>query len=84
MRGNDQQNTTLFSCISPEDRVPADHPLRPIRSMVDQALKGMSPLFETLYSHTGRPGIPPERLLRALLPQVLYTARSERMLMEPL
>lgn len=84
MRGNDQQNTTLFSYISPEERVPADHPLRPIRSMVDQALKGMSPLFETLYSHTGRPGIPPERLLRALLLQVLYTVRSERMLMEQL
>lgn len=84
MRGKDQQNTTLFSYISPEERVPADHPLRPIRSMVDQALKGMSPLFETLYSATGRPGIPPERLLRALLLQVLYTVRSERMLMEQL
>ena len=84
MRGNDQQNTTMFSYISPEERVPADHPLRPIRSMVDQALNGMSPLFETLYSHTGRPGIPPERLLRALLLQVLYTVRSERMLMEQL
>lgn len=84
MRGNDHQNTTLFSYISTEERVPADHPLRPIRSMVDKALKEMSPLFEALYSHTGRPGIPPERLLRALLLQVLYTVRSERMLMEQL
>ncbi len=84
MRGNDQQDTTLFSYIAPEERVPADHPLRPIRSMVDKALKGMSPVFEKLYSHTGRPGIPPEKLLRALLLQVLYTVRSERMLMEQL
>ncbi len=84
MRGNDQQDTTMFSYISPEERVPADHPLRPIRSMVDKALRGLSPLFEELYSTTGRPGIPPERLLRALLLQVLYTVRSERMLMEQL
>ncbi len=84
MRGNDQQNTTMFSYISPEERVPADHPLRPIRSMVDKALKAMSPRFAELYSHTGRPSIPPEKLLRALLLQVLYTVRSERMLMEQL
>ena len=84
MRGNDLQNTTMFSYISPEERVPADHPLRPIRSMVDQALKEMNSLFEELYSDTGRPGIPPGRLLRALLLQVLYTVRSERMLMEQL
>ncbi len=84
MRGNDQQNTTMFSYISPEERVPADHPLRPIRLMVDKALKGLSPLFDGLYSHTGRNSIPPERLLRALLLQVLYTVRSERMLMEQL
>jgi len=84
MRGNDQQDATMFSYISPEERVPADHPLRPIRSMVDKALRGLSPLFEGLYSATGRPGIPPEKLLRALLLQVLYTVRSERMLMEQL
>ncbi len=54
MRGNDQQDTTMFSYISPEERVPADHPLRPIRLMVDKALKGLSPLFDGLYSHTGR------------------------------
>lgn len=84
MRGNDQQNTTMFSYISPEERVPADHPLRPIRSMVDKALRALSARFEKLYSTTGRPGIPPERLLRALLLQVLYTVRSERMLMEQL
>ena len=84
MRGNDHKNTTLFSYISPEERVPADHPLRPIRSMVDKALKGLSACFAALYSDTGRPSIPPEKLLRALLLQVLYTVRSERMLMEQL
>ncbi len=56
MRGNDQQNTTMFSYISPEERVPEDHPLRPIRSMVDKALKDLSPLFEGLYSPTGPSG----------------------------
>ena len=84
MRGNDHKDTTMFSYISPEERVPADHPLRPIRSMVDKALKGLSPRFAKIYSPTGRPSIPPEKLLRALLLQVLYTVRSERMLMEQL
>jgi transposase len=84
MRGNDHKNTTLFSYISPEERVPADHPLRPIRTMVDKALRGLSSRFAGLYSDTGRPSIPPEKLLRALLLQVLYTVRSERMLMEQL
>jgi transposase len=74
----------MFSYISPEERVPADHPLRPIRSMVDRALKELSPRFAELYSHTGRPSIPPEKLLRALLLQVLFTVRSERLLMEQL
>ena len=84
MRGNDRQNTTLFSYLSPEERVPVDHPLRPIHSMVNKALRALSPRFEKLYSRTGRPSIPPEKLLRALLLQVLYTVRSERMLMEQL
>ncbi len=84
MRGNDHKNTTMFSYISPEQRVPSDHPLRPIRSMVDRALKGLNARFAALYSSTGRPSIPPEKLLRALLLQVLYTVRSERMLMEQL
>lgn len=62
MRGNDQQNTTMVSYFLPEKRVPADPPLRPIRSMVDQALKEMSPLLKKLYPHTGRPGIPHGRV----------------------
>jgi len=74
----------MFSYLSPEERVPATHPLRPIRQMVDDALKALSPIFAGLYSAYGRPSIPPEKLLRALLLQVLYTIRSERMLMEQL
>ena len=74
----------MFSYVSPEQRVPADHPLRPIRAMVDVALKGMSRSFERMYIDWGRPSIAPEKLLRALLLQVLYTIRSERMLMEQL
>ena len=74
----------MFSFLSPEERVPEKHPLRPIRLMVDEALKALSPGFSRLYSAYGRPSIPPEKLLRALLLQVLYTVRSERMLMEQL
>jgi transposase len=84
MRGTDTQQSSMFSYVSPEDRVPAKHPLRPIRSMVDAALKNLSPVFAALYSAMGRPSIAPEKLLRALLLQVLYTVRSERMLMEQL
>ncbi len=84
MRGQDVQQAQIFSYISPEERVPANHPLRPIRKMVDEALRALSPRFQVLYAPTGRPGIPPERLLRALLLQVLYTIRSERQLMEQL
>ncbi len=74
----------MFSYVSPEERVPADHPLRPIREMADLALKGLSPVFNRMYAAFGRPSIAPEKLLRALLLQVLYTVRSERMLMEQL
>jgi transposase len=84
MRGIDTQQSSMFSYLSPEERVPAKHPLRPIRLMVDEALKVLSPGFSQLYSTFGRPSIPPEKLLRALLLQVLYTVRSERMLMEQL
>src|SRR4051812_27128278 len=84
MRGTDTQQSSMFSYLSPEERVPANHPLRPIRLMVDDALKALSPSFSRLYSAFGRPSIAPEKLLRALLLQVLYTVRSERMLMEQL
>src|SRR5215813_13265840 len=84
MRGDDQQPAAMFSYIRPEQRVPADHPLRPIREMVDTVLRELSAEFARLYPKTGRPSIPPEKLLRALLLQVLYSIRSERQLMEQL
>src|ERR1700716_2512112 len=84
MRGDDNQQEGMFSYVSPEQRVPADHPLRPIRTMVDVALKGLSRSFGRMYVDWGRPSIAPEKLLRALLLQVLYTIRSERLLMEQL
>ena len=82
MRGEDIQQDELFSYGGLEDRVPASHPLRPIRAMVDEALKQMSARFDEIYGEEGRRSIPPERLLRALLLQMLYSVRSERMLME--
>src|SRR6266568_2109583 len=84
MRGDQEQQAGMYSYISPEQRVPADHPLRPIRKMTDEIFKQLSPRFDKLYSRVGRPSIAPERLLRALLLQVLYSVRSERMLMEQL
>lgn len=84
MRGEDKQQHELFSYGSLEDRVPQDHPLRPIRGMVDEALTELSRKFDDIYGSEGRPSIAPERLLRALLLQMLYTVRSERMLMEQL
>src|SRR5260370_12616559 len=84
MRGDDRQQAGMWSYISPEQRVPWDHPLRPIRAMVDTILVELSPEFAKLYSPVGRPSIPPEKLLRALLLQVLYSTRSERLLMEQL
>ena len=84
MRGDDDQQAGMFSYVSPEQRVPRLHPLRAIREMTDRALREMSPRFDQLYATTGRPSIAPERLLRALLLQVLYSIRSERMLMEQL
>src|SRR5262245_437657 len=74
----------MLSYVSPEQRVPADHPLRPIREMTDEVLRHLSPRFARLYAKTGRPSIAPEKLLRALLLQVLYSVRSERLLMEQL
>lgn len=84
MRGDDFNQAAVFSYLSPEDRVPTDHPLRAIRQMVDAVLIELSPAFDQLYARTGRPSVPPEKLLRALLLQVLYTVRSERLLMEEL
>jgi len=84
MRGYDTQQSAIFSYLSPEQRVPADHPLRRIRVLTDQVFQQLSRRFARLYSDIGRPSIPPEKLLRALLLQVLYTVRSERMLMEQL
>ncbi|HEU0289139.1 MAG TPA: IS5 family transposase [Burkholderiales bacterium] len=84
MRGKDQRAEILFSYISLEIRIPADHPLRPIREIADEALRTLSPAFSRLYAREGRPSIPPERLLRALLLQAFYTVRSERQLMEQL
>jgi len=82
MRGADEQPGSMFSYITLEERVPADHPLRAIRRITDRALERLSPRFGRLYIHFGRPSIPPEKLLRALLLQALYTVRSERQLME--
>jgi transposase len=82
MRGNDQQQSQMFSYLSPEQRVRADHPLRPIRAMVDEVLRGLSPEFDRMYAKEGRPSIAPEKLLRALIVQLLYSVRSERLLME--
>jgi transposase len=84
MRGDDQQTGWMFSYVSPEERVPADHPLRAIRTMTDAIFQRLSPRFDRLYSTIGRPSIPPEKLLRALLLQGLYTVRSERLLIEQL
>jgi len=84
MRGADERSGSMFSYISLEDRVPADHPLRAIRRITDRALERISPRFGSLYVQFGRPSIPPEQLLRALLLQALYTIRSERQLMEQL
>lgn len=84
MRGSDERSEGLFSYVSCEARVPQGHPLRAVRAIVDEALEVMSPEFSALYSSTGRPSIPPEKLLRALLLQAFYSVRSERQLMEQL
>lgn len=84
MRGDDEHGTGMWSYVMPEQRVPSDHPLRPIRKFTDKVLKDLSPQFAKLYSRWGRPSIPPEQLLRALLLQALYSVRSERQLIEQL
>src|SRR5246500_1010494 len=82
MRGDDQQQNHMFSYLSPEMRVRQDHPLRAIRAMVDEVLTQLSRRFDTMYARVGRPSIAPEKLLRAQLLQMLYSVRSERLLME--
>jgi transposase len=84
MRGKDERPEELFSYVALEQRIPANHPLRTIRGLVDAVLQDLSGAFAKLYSREGRPSIPPERLLRALLVQAFYTVRSERQLMEQL
>src|SRR5438105_11462113 len=82
MRGIDHQQSDMFSYLSPEQRVRKDHPLRAVRAMTDEILNSRSPLFDAMYAEGGRPSIPPEKLLRAQLLQMLYSVRSERLLME--
>ena len=84
MRGSDVRSGALFSYVDLEDRVPQGHPLRVIRRIVDEVLEGMSGAFSEAYAPVGRPSIPPEKLLRALLLQAFYSIRSERQLMERL
>jgi transposase len=84
MRGDDRRPDSMFSYVSAEERIPQDHPLRAIRALVDEILREMSRDFSRLYATTGRPSIPPERLLRAQLLQIFYSIRSERLLMEQL
>jgi len=84
MRGDDVQQEAMFSYLFPEARVPQEHPLRPIRQMVNQALAELDGEFQAMYAREGRPAIPPEKLRRALLLQVFYTIRSARLLMEQL
>src|SRR5580693_10036217 len=82
MRGTDHQQAGMFSYLSPEQRVRVDHPLRAVRAMTDEILSNMSPLFDAMYAEGGRPSIPPEKLLRAQLLQMLYSVRSECLLIE--
>ncbi|MFO1080274.1 MAG: IS5 family transposase [Reyranellaceae bacterium] len=84
MRGSDERTGALFSYVDVEERVPANHPLRAIRTIVNEVLEGLNGEFASIYSDKGRPSIAPERLLRALLLQAFYTIRSERQLMEQL
>ena len=82
MRGDDQQQSGMFSYVSLEERVSQDHPLRAICKLVDEVLRAMAKEFDGVYANTGRPSVPPERLFRAVLLQIFYTVRSERLLME--
>ncbi len=82
MRGDDTKQAALFSIVSPEERVPKDHPLRAIKELTERVLSRLSRTFAGMYSKTGRPSIPPERLLKAQILIALYTVRSDRMFCE--
>jgi len=84
MRALEKNTDALFVYVSPESFVPSDHPLRPIRIMADKALDALSGEFNRMYSHTGRPSVPPEVLLKSLLLQILYSVRRNRLLVEQL
>jgi len=84
MRGVETKQSSMLCLMSPESRVPADHPLRAIRELADEALAKLSAVFDAMYSSTGRPSIPPERLLKSTLLMALYTVRSERQFCEQL
>src|SRR5438270_10319894 len=84
MRGAETKQASMLCLLSPEDRVPTEHPLRAIKRLADQALAELSPLFDEMYSVVGRPSIPPERLLKSQLLIALYTVRSERLFCEQL
>ncbi len=84
MRGFSEPQAMMIAYINLEERVPGDHPLRKIKAMADQELQGLSPVFNKMYSHTGRPSIPPERVLKSLLLIALFSVRSERQFCEQL
>src|SRR5262245_25088749 len=84
MRGTDDKQSAMFSVVSPERRIPADHPLRRIKAMADEILAGLSPTFDAMYSSVGRPSIPPERLLKSQILIALYSIRSDRQFCEQL
>ncbi|HEX5727447.1 MAG TPA: IS5 family transposase [Longimicrobiaceae bacterium] len=84
MRGSEDREPALFSYVALEDRIPRDHPLRTMKTLVDGILQELSPRFDAMYARVGRPSIPPEQLMRALLLQIFYSVRSERLLMEQL
>jgi transposase len=84
MRGTDEKQASMFSVVSPERRIPADHPLRRIKAMADEVLRGLSKTFDAMYSSVGRPSIPPERLLKSQILMALYTVRSDRQFCEQL
>jgi len=84
MRGRNESQVTMLSLVTPDQRVPKDHPLRRVKALTDEALAALSPTFDAMYSNVGRPSIPPERLLKATLLMAFYSVRSERLFCEQL